>query len=127
MESLEPNPSVRGRGDTLLRNPEGFMCCLGQVACQLGATKEEILGKPEPVWHENSKAMLFHVGDGVLAEQQGNYANEERWDNTGLSKDAMEINDNASLLPEDREKLLADLFAKEGHEIEFVGEYVLPE
>jgi hypothetical protein len=39
-----------GRGETFLRNSQGYMCCLGQFACQLDdkITKRDILNQAMP-------------------------------------------------------------------------------
>lgn len=37
-----------GKGKTALLNIEGYMCCLGQWSLELGATKEEMIGRGEP-------------------------------------------------------------------------------
>lgn len=45
---------------------------------------------------------------------------------SALSYAAMEINDDEDMSHDEREAKLRELFAYHGHEIEFVGEYVIP-
>lgn len=42
-----------GKGSTRLLNQEGFMCCLGHCALQLGTTQSDILDKGMP--HHTNK------------------------------------------------------------------------
>lgn len=110
------NPSVRGIGNTQLLNCEGFMCCLGQVAVQLGADRSRIAcaGIPEEADSESLEYLTpVLVSDECL--------------DSPLSNAAMRINDDRLLSDEDRECALTELFAKHGHTLTFTGEYVKPD
>lgn len=42
------NVSIVGKGDTLLLNEEGFMCCLGQYCEQAGIPRDDLMGVGAP-------------------------------------------------------------------------------
>lgn len=94
------------------------MCCLGQVGEQLGATREHLLlsGTPADV-----DPLAVEPLDLSLAEALCEFTVE--YENTALSNAAMDINDNKDLSDAEREAQLTKLFAENGHEIEFVGEF----
>lgn len=104
-------PYKKGMGSTKLLNEEGFMCCLGQCALQLGATKEQILDAFGPTQLPMQLSFL-----SIPSEDSGLTL-------TNLSIQAMNINDSNNFTPKNREELLIQAFARDGHELEFVGEY----
>ena len=95
-----------GLGATLLLNQEGFMCCLGQVSKQLGASDEQIRWHASPCKSKFQHPLLV---DGVA--------------DTKLSNKAIEINDAEYYDDVSREQKLVELFADAGVEIVFEGEY----
>lgn len=104
-----------GRGNTQLKNPEGFYCCLGLFTPQLtpSVTEEDILemATPEGISHKIEKEVP------ELTER-----NEEfEWRNTKLAVRAISINDNEETTPEEKIEALKELFAEAGHEIEVIN------
>lgn len=94
-----------GKGPTELLNNEGYMCCLGHIACQLGYDKSDLLMRGTPFGLSNKKDdnVLRIGGTGT----------------TDLAYDAMATNDCSTYNLEERKKALIDLFANWGHEIKF--------
>jgi hypothetical protein len=110
----EGHVSARGRGETRLLNAEGFLCCLGQISLQLGATREDIrnMATPEDVTAEATSAL------DLLRCPSRHFASFEA---TELADNAMIVNDDHLLSEVRREKELVELFAGYGHELVFVG------
>lgn len=117
----EGETSRIGKGDTQLMNAEGFMCCLGQVACQLGVDPEalDMLGEPEEI-------KAYEDIDILAWEAYERESGPPQRRNTPLSVKAMTINDDEHKTIEEREADLVALFAGEGHELVFAGEAVTP-
>lgn len=105
---------AHGPGDTKLLNPEGAMCCLGQVELQLGLTIKDILSKTSP--------QRIHTYN-ILCENTGFYS--EKYSPTRLAAKAMVINDKNKYNRAEREAKLVELFRNEGHTLQFVGQYVM--
>lgn len=105
-----------GKGPTSLRNSDGFMCCLGHCALQLGAKPSEILdcGMPNEVTDKNGNYKVLPV-IAVAVNGQG-YSRD-----SSLSEQAAEINDDDKLTQAQRERKLKTLFSKFKHKLEFVG------
>lgn len=101
------NESTRGYNVTpaLLDRGSGAMCFLGFACLAAGATKDQIEGVPEPV-----------RVDGVDMPQLMCGLN-----NSKLSLDAMDINDNGIFNKRTREAKLRRLFAEHGIKVKFVG------
>ena len=95
-----------GLGTTLLLNSQGYMCCLGQVSKQLGASDEQIEGCMGPA----GVVGRYGIKD-ILAPLIGS--------NYELSGRAMCINDNTTIDDVQRESELISLFATYGHELSF--------
>lgn len=75
---------TRGHGVTSLLNEEGFMCCLGQFALQLGLTPGNILNRGVPCTVSRNIVKLRPLlVDG--------------YDDSCFSSDCMRINDNVKL------------------------------
>jgi hypothetical protein len=112
----------RGVGLTELLSPEGYMCCLGQVCEQLGASPSHLRKQSAPQRlfrmlsadpreaSEIEKLFVCRSEDGHIIA-------------TTLSQLAMSINDNGGLTDAEREAQLTKLFADHGHAIEFIGEF----
>lgn len=107
-------PNAIGRGDTLLENAEGFMCCLGHCSRQIDPDAS-IRGRlmPEP--------NLFSVGKkrNPLVS-----ASDESAGCSTLSSKAADINDDSILTTAQRKAKLRLLFKKHGHTISFTGKTV---
>ena len=98
-----------GTGPVKLRNEDGFQCCLGFVAEQLGAS-QEITRRcfyPRSLGYYGTEPNLLH----------------EDFQDTVLAQAAAGINDHAGLTDKSRERKLKELFNEYGHHLEFVGEY----
>lgn len=104
--------NVLGKGDTFLRNKEGFMCCLGQFSLQVKPelTVDKISEIGEPFSLREEIPGLGWYDDDI-----------DEWANTQLSDDAMAINDSTQTTPEHKIELLKDLFATEGYEITVIN------
>lgn len=111
--------SHHGKGQTKLLNKEGYQCCLGFCALQLGTPIHRLLnfGSPDSV-RKIDKAFDL---DGILVTSPngGIFGNG----NSVLSVRAIRINDNFGIDLEEKETMLIDLFKEFGHELEFVGDY----
>lgn len=98
-----------GEGETQLLNDEGFMCCLGQVTLQIcpEMKKEDILGYCTPAGQLKQIKYLTNNFGSVC--------------NSRLTRDAMEINDEADLETKKRIERLSGLFIMNGHALEFIN------
>jgi hypothetical protein len=103
-------PYKLGEGRTLLKNHEGFMCCLGQFAPQLNPkVAGDLLDGAEPCELPRKVKLLNKKGE---------------WDNivnTQLSKEAMNINDYKDTSPEEKIAKLRVLFKKHGYIIRVIN------
>ena len=103
---------LRGEGSDesrLLRSLDGKMCCLGFYSLACGLTDDHICDEATPdeigkvAWPEDAQWM---------------------WDQWDLSDDCEEListNDLGVLLEQEREQIIATIFAKHGVEVEFTG------
>lgn len=107
-----------GKGPTKLLNEEGFMCCLGQFALQLGATEDMIRGRAIPAHIHISLEGLNVFTD--YATHNPDERNDGCWDDTQLSCEAMKINDDIVTTVEDKISNLKVLFLKHGYEINVI-------
>lgn len=97
-----------GAGETLLENEQGYMCCLGQIARQL----------------DNNIILLDRISPEDLKVEVSPLCIDINGhiEDTELSSDAMDINDNMNFTNITREEKLIELFNDHGHEIEFINE-----
>ena len=100
--------TARGRGFTALLNPQGFMCCLGQVSLQLGVSEKDIK-------HIGSPASSEALWGSILCRVEGT-----SYLNSILASTAMSINDSHTTSLSKKEELLTQLFAGSGHKLVFV-------
>lgn len=103
--------NIVGKGSTQMLNDEGFMCCLGQFAPQLNCDVkfEGMRGTGEPCDNGLIKLLTINDDDDGIVE------------NTQLSTDAMDINDDNETTPEKKIVLLKALFATNNCEIEVIN------
>lgn len=100
----------KGLGSVNLLNYQGYMCCLGQIAEQLGHQSLLNLAEPEHINEDNLKSdILIEVDD------------ERGIKNSDLSNNAMLINDDSEINISEREKQLKERFKKDGIKLKFVG------
>lgn len=100
----------QGLGETQLLNEEGYMCCLGQISCQLGIPENKLLGYGTPS-SLNIANILCHSFE---------YYGSPIYRSSVLASKAMQINDNGFLSNKEREIRLIELFNDHHHELEFV-------
>lgn len=105
---------LTGKGNTLLLNDEGFMCCLGFRCHQMGIPKNDLLGICTP--GSFSLSSRYDIPDLIEEKPWG-------WDNSSFVEDAVKINDDMFLTPEQREKAITEHFKKIGVTVEFKGRY----
>lgn len=101
-------PNQNGVGETQLLNDQGYMCCLGFVAKQLGAQQTDIYKVECPQYVPRFIGNILVDDDGM---------------DSLLTNRAMSINDFPSTSKEQKEQHLIQLFAEEGNSIKFIGEY----
>ena len=105
-----------GKGETLLLNPEGYMCCLGFAAKQLGKVSNAIVmdnGQPEDLGRvitPLTKRQIF----GIIC-------------NTEFADQCVGVNDDSRLTRKQRERNLIRKFNAQGIDLEFFGKYTEPE
>lgn len=108
-------PNKTGYGPTQLLNTKGFMCCLGFI-CKASGYSDEDIGcsySPEELNDKEIQDLSFiEKGDGL-----------ELYYNTALSNQAMQINDNKDLSPEEKELKILKLFENSSYNLSFVGEF----
>lgn len=124
-----------GEGRTMLKNEEGYMCCLGFYCVQAGIPEEIIYNHTSPIdlvqdLFESDTPELYnkYYADILDIRQLIHLFDPEdptEMSNTEFCKEAMEINDNRSLTREIREKKLKEHFNEYGIEVIFQGEYEL--
>lgn len=99
-----------GKGKTQLLNEQKYMCCLGMYCEQLGIDRQKLVfvGSPE----------ALEIDIPLLT-----YKSEGEYRNTLFALAAIEINDDEAESNEERERMIAEHFATEGIEIEFINQY----
>lgn len=104
------------RGESLLLNRQGNMCCLGFCMLQLGAKDAQIKNAITP-----ASIFRLDIPEKITEKikSEGFIEYKIRAKNSELAIDAVEINDSSDLDKNEREEALAKLFKKHGHEIEF--------
>lgn len=114
--------SHHGKGQTKLLNKEGYQCCLGFCALQLGVPIHQLLNMGSP----NDLLRIHNTFDINRVLTQNIEVNRfSIFDNRNnvLSIKAIRINDNSGIALAEKEASLIGLFKEFGHELEFVGEY----
>lgn len=111
-----------GKGETLLLNKFGYMCCLGFYCLQAGVDKNTIKHQFNPAnlqieLKDDDKNMRV-----LLSDYKDSFG-EWNLENTEFADDAITINDNPDIDSKTREEQITEHFAKVGVEIVFVGEY----
>lgn len=108
-------PNKIGKGATALLNKEGFMCCLGQWACQLGAPLEMLNGMGEP-----SELGVVYTPLNMSKEDD----DDMQWltENTNLALNCMDINDDQYTSAKDKISRLTEELRKEGIELDVINQ-----
>jgi hypothetical protein len=97
-----------GKGEVALKNDEGFCCCLGLFSIQMGVSEDELFRKGEPAELDTLIPLFAH--EGLVGKI-----------NSGLSLDAISINDDTKTTPEYKIERLTELFSYEGIELEVIN------
>lgn len=111
--TIDRNTWYRGKsheGSSLLRS-DGLMCCLGQMAKQMGYSKEELEYRVEP-------RSLLRAG---IDNKFPSYLINEYQRQTDTCCRMMDINDCPLTSDEQREQRLIEIAAANGDELEFIG------
>ena len=103
----------------LLDEPSGMMCCLGFACKALGATDVQITGKATPEDVDGLKKQLLSAG---LLVKVGR-THYTCTDNSGVSHEAMEANDDSRISNAKRELAVKRVLAKAGWDVRFIGNY----
>lgn len=107
-------PFSMGKGNTRLKNKEGYMCCLGQFATQAGVT----LTDPSFL---NPIYLFTDYG-----QYDPNFVNEDGT-HTRLTAECIQINDSHNLTVRERVEMLTDLLMKHGITLNVVNEHLIPD
>lgn len=104
-----------GDGGTYMRNPQGFMCCLGQFASQMNVTDTQLT-------HESSPSELYRhtdvgVYDSFLVKENG-CDSHPAWR-------LMELNDRPDTTPQVKIALIRELLENSNHTLEVLNEDLL--
>lgn len=103
------NPkNCHGEGVTALLNKNGYMCCLGQFALQLGADREEIIGRPYPTTIDKKISPLTKVELNTIV-------------GTAFSEIAVDINDDDSTTIPEKIKALKKLCKKYKYKLKVIN------
>ncbi len=105
----------RGKmSESYLLRHDGNKCCIGFCAIQGGATEDMILER-YAIGSQAGKPALCDTlrGSGLVEPGKG----ESPW-----ISEAYDLNDAYGITEDERESQLIALFARQGHEIEFIGE-----
>ena len=124
------------KGDSMLLNENGNMCCLGFLSLKRGLKKKEIDGccSPKDVVSEHvlhRKAHPTFPLDGSvykeeierLSKKLGDMLGKKTTSNSRWCNQAMRINDDCRLTLEEIEKKLIVHFKKIDINLKFVGKY----
>lgn len=103
-----------GKGDTMLLNKQGFMCCLGFRCNQMGIPKKHLLNKGMP----EELADLYNIPNLIEGDD------EDGWIDTEFTNAAIRLNDNGYITSKARENAIKEHFAKIGVTVQFKGKYV---
>lgn len=101
-------------GDTTLLNYEKNMCCLGQVAHELGIPLDDLEEQTDP--RDVPDGKMIEAGFVVRAVMPL-YA----FQNSAFSGFCITHNDNSTITDKQREALLIEEFKKNGHTLKFVA------
>lgn len=115
---------LRGQGpDSMLLDSRGRMCCLGFACVEAGVEADRLLhaGSPEDVGSSHD-LLTVPVLSRVKESDDEDGGVHRRVVDTALSQEAIGINDDEEMEDTAREVALAELFAREGIAVTFVGE-----
>lgn len=129
--SLASGRGGHGKGQTRLRNDEGYCCCLGFLSRQCGLSDAQITGvagmynlPPDKVAALNQEFTPHGLNFLSLAGHVSTPGEQPVPDSeAGFFLRAVRINDNSKLSDTERETQLMELFRENGFELVFEGEY----
>lgn len=105
-----------GEGETQMLNKEGFMCCLGHFAKQVGVTDAQLINTVNPnhlAWNMFGADKEGPVYDPAMV------VGDSR-SNSQLAYDLIQINDNVSTSAEEKLVSIRLRLESAGHELEVV-------
>jgi len=115
----DEGPFATGKGETQLRNTQGYKCCLGFI-CRVIQPNIKITDCTYP--------HTTHTAIPLLTKPNPNYGNSMnvfKYESSALSLAAAKINDDEELALRQKEKALKALFKDTPIALEFVGEPTL--
>lgn len=101
-----------GKGVTALLNNQGYMCCLGQFAEQLGVDESLLLNEGQPDDIEVNRVIELITVKNKLGGIK---------DNSMFTERATKINDNALTTPQQKIKQLTRLLKKYRRELKVIN------
>lgn len=101
-----------GIGHTEMLNDEGFSCCLGQFAKQVGVGDGCLLNRLSPV---DASGITGLYDSSFLEEWSGRVVD------TGLTCSLMNINDNEERTPSERIKAIREKLEEHGHTLKVIN------
>lgn len=110
-------PNRLGEGKTRMLNNEGFSCCLGQFAKQVGVA-DYLLGWGTPGDVANAKGNIY---DPIFVHEDKGLT-----ENTTLARLLMAINDNEDTAPREKITRIREELEAEGHTLTVLNEDMLP-
>lgn len=123
------------RGDEnpyLLRASDGKMCCLGFFLRSCGLSDDELRDHSEPQ-HPFEEGRPDEIPNAAAFLVESEEADEDEWGEpsfdygpTDDASDLMTANDDPEVTEAERERRVARLFAKHGHEVDFVDACASP-
>lgn len=117
--TIDRNTWLRGTGSAnsyLLRKSDGRKCCLGFLACSLGASQDQI----ENIAAPNFTNYKLNWPHGLVTSTQ-DYIGVDNYPNNYIGNVLMLINDNDKISDLERETQLINIFKQIGIEVEFIN------
>lgn len=99
-------------GVSVLLNEDGMRCCLGFRLALAGLSNDALAGQHEPGDFADFTGM-----PPWLTQREEDYGAST----SDVAYQAMSYNDDTDIDDAERERLITDIFARNGEEIEFVG------
>ena len=112
--------SKLGEGYTQLLNKKGYMCCLGQIAAQMGFDKESIKNIGEPADIDGLNEI---IADEFLLARVADYHHlddeNHLYYNSDFAAELIRINDDNTIDTTERERRIIEAAAKHNVTIKF--------
>ena len=108
---------IRIKGPTSLYNDLGYSCCLGFYCRQIGKIRNKVLLDVDTP--DNLTIKNFNKIELLISRDSNNNV----YDNSDFTNDAVLINDDSCLSNEEREEAIIEHFKKANIEVVFKNEY----